>query len=140
MSSIATKKGDGGQTSLTGGIRVSKSSLRVDAYGTVDEAISAMGFARSICEDADLRERTKLIQRELFKVGSALATPPENRKGEPPLNAAMIDALTDQVHQLEAIDGHALRLVHPRRTPSSRRLRCGPDRVPARRALRGALD
>ena len=105
MSSIATKKGDGGQTSLTGGVRVSKSSIRVDAYGTVDEANSAMGFARSICEDADLRERTNLIQRELFKVGSAIATPPEKRKGEPPLNAAMIEALTDQVHQLEAIDG-----------------------------------
>ena len=105
MSSIATKRGDGGQTSLTGGVRVSKLSIRVEAYGTVDETNSAMGFARSICEDADLRERTKLIQRELFKVGSALATPPENRKGEPPLNAAMIDALTDYVHELEALEG-----------------------------------
>ncbi len=105
MSSIATKKGDNGQTSLTGGVRVSKSSIRVEAYGTVDELNSTMGFARSICDDADLRERTKLIQQELFRVGSALATPPENRKGEPPLNAAMIDALTDQVHKLEAIEG-----------------------------------
>lgn len=105
MSSIATKKGDGGQTSLTGGQRVSKSSIRVEAYGTVDELNSAMGFARSICEDADLRDRTKAIQQELFKVGSALATPPENRKGEPPLNHEMIDALTDQVHELEAKKG-----------------------------------
>ncbi len=105
MSSIATKKGDGGQTSLTGGVRVSKSSMRVETYGTVDELNSAMGFARSICEDADLRERTKTIQRELFKVGSALATPAGSRKGEPPMNVAMIDALTDQVHELEAIEG-----------------------------------
>ena len=105
MSSIATKRGDGGQTSLTGGVRVSKSSLRVETYGTVDELNSSMGFARSICEDADLRERTKLIQRELFRVGSALATSPDSRKGEPPLNAAMVEALTDQVHQLEAIEG-----------------------------------
>ncbi len=105
MSSIATKKGDSGQTSLTGGQRVSKSSLRVETYGTVDETNSAMGFARSICEDADLRDRTKTIQRELFKVGSALATPPANRKGEPPLNPTMIDALTDQVHELEALPG-----------------------------------
>ncbi len=105
MSSIATKRGDGGQTSLTGGVRVSKSSIRVEAYGTVDETNSAMGFARSICEDADLRERTKAIQRELFKVGSALATPPENRKGEPPLTPAMIEALTEQVHHFEAIEG-----------------------------------
>jgi cob(I)alamin adenosyltransferase len=103
--SIATKKGDGGQTSLTGGLRVSKSSIRVEAYGTVDELNSVMGFARSICDDADLRERTKLIQRELFKVGSALATPPQSRRGEPPLNPSMIEALTDQVHELEAIEG-----------------------------------
>ncbi len=105
MSSIATKKGDNGTTSLTGGHRVSKSSIRVEAYGTVDELNSVMGFARSITEDADLRERTKLIQRELFKVGSALATPPQSRKGEPPLNPAMVDALTDQVHELEAMPG-----------------------------------
>jgi cob(I)alamin adenosyltransferase len=105
MSSIATKKGDGGQTSLTGGHRVSKSSLRVDTYGTVDELNSAMGFARSICEDANLRDRTKAIQQELFRVGSALATLPEKRKGEPPLHPGMIDALTNQVHELEAIEG-----------------------------------
>lgn len=103
--SIATKKGDGGQTSLTGGLRVSKSSIRVEAYGTVDELNSFMGFARSICEDANLRDRTKAIQQELFKVGSALATPPESRKGEPPLSAPMIDRLTDQVHELEALEG-----------------------------------
>jgi cob(I)alamin adenosyltransferase len=105
MTSIATKKGDGGQTSLTGGLRVSKSSIRVEAYGTLDELNSVMGFARSICEDANLRDRTKTIKRELFRVGSALATPAQNRKGEPPLNAAMVDALTNQVHELEAIDG-----------------------------------
>ena len=52
-----------------------------------------------------MRERTKLIQRELFKVGSALATPPQSRKGEAPLNSAMVDALTAQVHELEAIAG-----------------------------------
>jgi len=103
--SIATKKGDGGQTSLAGGLRVSKSSLRVEAYGTVDELNSFMGLARSICEDANLRDRTRAIQQELFHVGSALATPPEKRKGEPPLRPEMIDALTDQVHELEAIEG-----------------------------------
>ena len=44
--SIATKRGDAGQTGLAGGIRVSKSSLRVEAYGTVDELNAALGLAQ----------------------------------------------------------------------------------------------
>lgn len=103
--SIATKRGDGGQTGLAGGIRVSKSSLRVEAYGTVDELNSTLGVARSHCEDADLRERTKLIQRELFRVGSGLATPPESRKPQVPVPVEMVDQLTNQVHEIEAIEG-----------------------------------
>ncbi len=96
--SIATKRGDGGQTSLAGGIRVSKSCLRVEAYGTIDELNSVLGFARSICDDADLRERTRLIQRELFQVGSGLATPSVSRKPQIPVPAEIVDSLTAQVH------------------------------------------
>ena len=103
--SIATKRGDGGETGLAGGIRVSKSSLRVETYGTVDELISTMGFARSICEDAEMRERTKLIQRELFRIGSGLATPPESKKPQVPVPEEMVDRLTAQVYEIEAIEG-----------------------------------
>ena len=103
--SIATMRGDGGQTGLAGGIRVSKSSLRVETYGTVDELISTMGFARSICEDAEMRERTKLIQRELFRIGSGLATPPESKKPQVPVPEEMVDRLTAQVYEIEAIEG-----------------------------------
>jgi cob(I)alamin adenosyltransferase len=103
--SIATKRGDGGQTGLAGGIRVSKSSLRVETYGTVDELNSVLGLARSLCENADLRERTKLIQRQLFQVGSGLATPPESRKGQVPITEDMVEGLTRQVHEIEAIEG-----------------------------------
>jgi cob(I)alamin adenosyltransferase len=103
--SIATKRGDAGQTGLAGGIRVSKSSLRVEAYGTVDELNSILGMARSQCDDADLRERTKLIQRELFRVGSALATPPESRKPQVPIGPELAEGLTQQVHEIEALPG-----------------------------------
>jgi cob(I)alamin adenosyltransferase len=103
--SIATKRGDGGQTSLAGGIRVSKSSLRVETYGTVDELNSILGMARSHCEDEDLRTRTKLIQRELFRIGSGLATPPESRKPQVPVTEDMVEALTVQVHEIEATEG-----------------------------------
>ena len=47
--SIATKRGDGGETGLAGGVRVSKSSVRVEAYGAVDELNAAMGLARALC-------------------------------------------------------------------------------------------
>jgi cob(I)alamin adenosyltransferase len=103
--SIATKRGDGGKTGLAGGIRVSKSNIRVEAYGTVDELNAAMGLARSFCEDQDLRTKTAAIQKELFRVGSALATPAESAKPEVPVTPELVDALTEQVHQIESIEG-----------------------------------
>ena len=105
--SISTKRGDGGQTGLAGGIRVSKSSLRVEAYGVIDELIATLGFARSVCEDEDIRSRTKLIQRELFQIGSSLATPPESRKAQVPIQPSMVEELTNQVHAIEALKGVA---------------------------------
>jgi len=103
--SIATKRGDGGETGLAGGIRVSKSSLRVETYGTVDELNSALGLARSMCDDADLRERTKRIQRELFRIGSALATPVQSSKPQLPVLLESVEELTGQVYELEATEG-----------------------------------
>jgi cob(I)alamin adenosyltransferase len=103
--SIATKRGDGGQTGLSGGIRVSKTHPRVECYGTIDELISQMGFARSICHDADIATRVERIQRELYKVGSAIATPPESKKTPPEITAAMVDALEAEVHRIEAEPG-----------------------------------
>jgi cob(I)alamin adenosyltransferase len=105
MGSISTMKGDSGETGLAGGIRVSKSSLRVDAYGTVDELNSTLGFARSICDDAQIVDLTSGIQKELFKVGAALATPPESPKPQIPIGTEMVERLTIEVHRLEAIEG-----------------------------------
>src|SRR5687767_1978178 len=103
--SIATMRGDGGETGLAGGIRVSKASDRVEAYGTIDELISTMGFARSICADEEIRILTKVIQKELFAVGSAVATPPEGSKKPREVTDAMVDALTAHVHRIEATEG-----------------------------------
>lgn len=101
MASIATKQGDRGQTSLIGGVRVSKSSLRVETYGTVDELNSAIGFARSICEDEPVCESALRIQRELFNVAAILAAPAGSRKVFIPLDPASLDMLTAEVHSLE---------------------------------------
>ncbi len=103
--SIATKRGDGGQTGLSGGIRVSKTDPRVECYGTIDELISQMGFARSICHDAGIAARIERIQRELYKVGSAIATPPESKKTPPEITAQMVDTLEAEVHEMEAQPG-----------------------------------
>ena len=81
--SIATKRGDTGQTSLAGAVRVSKGHLRVEAYETVDEMNSVLGLARSITDDPGIKDLAKGIQRELFAVGSALATAPGGTKSPP---------------------------------------------------------
>lgn len=103
--SIATKRGDGGQTGLAGGIRVSKADLRVESYGSVDELNTVLGFARSICSDKEVAGWTEEIQRTLFRVGSALATPPESRKKPPVISTEDVDKLTDLVHKIEATEG-----------------------------------
>jgi cob(I)alamin adenosyltransferase len=103
--SIATKTGDGGQTGLAGGIRVSKADLRVEAYGTVDELNSTLGFARSICKNSEICAAVHDIQKTLFRVGSALATPPESKKSAPLLSNEDVDRLTDMVHSIEAKEG-----------------------------------
>lgn len=103
--SIATKRGDSGQTGLPGGVRVSKADPRVECYGTIDELISQIGFARSICADDEVAAALKAIQRELFKVGSAIGTAPESRKPAPEITAAMIAALDDHVARIEGVAG-----------------------------------
>ena len=103
--SIATKRGDGGQTGLAGGIRVSKSDLRVEAYGTIDELNTVLGFARSICTNPEIASTVHEIQKTLFRVGSALATPPESRKPAPPLSAEDVDHLTKLVYSIEVKEG-----------------------------------
>jgi cob(I)alamin adenosyltransferase len=73
---IYTKTGDRGQTALFGGARVSKASLRVTAYGDVDELNSHLGVACAHCNDDALAKRIREIQAELFSLGAELAKNP----------------------------------------------------------------
>ncbi len=72
--SIYTRTGDRGQTSLFSGERVDKDTLRVEAYGTLDELNSALGLARSHCLDSRTLEILDRIQHQLFVAGADLAT------------------------------------------------------------------
>lgn len=105
MSSIATKGGDKGQTSLIGGIRVSKSDLRVETYGTLDELGAQIGFARSICGDAEVNELAKEIQKDLFTVNAVIATVPDGKRTPPEVSQEMIDRLTEEVVRIEKMEG-----------------------------------
>jgi cob(I)alamin adenosyltransferase len=103
--SIATKTGDKGQTGLVGGARVSKSSLRVETYGTVDELNSFLGLARSICEHPEVKDLTLSIQKELFILGAELATPGTPAESQARVTQQMVDRLTGEVHRIETLEG-----------------------------------
>lgn len=85
ITKVYTKTGDGGETALVGGKRVPKDSLRIEAYGTIDELNSVAGLARVFNEEnlhageahQFLDEVLCRVQDELFDLGSELATPPE---------------------------------------------------------------
>ncbi len=75
---ITTRGGDAGETSLGDGRRVRKDALRVEAYGTVDEANAAIGLVRLHCAtDAEADAMLSRIQNELFDVGADLCVPGE---------------------------------------------------------------
>lgn len=72
---IYTKTGDQGETGLFGGERVSKHSTRLDAYGTVDELNSFIGYTITEVISNDIKSLLTDVQQKLFVVGSDLATP-----------------------------------------------------------------
>jgi cob(I)alamin adenosyltransferase len=102
---IYTKKGDDGTTGLFYGGRVSKDTTGPEAYGTVDEANSAVGVARAIALEADpaLAEQLLEIQRELFVVGAELATDPANHDKLEPGVSRVHEGMVQAMER--AIDG-----------------------------------
>ena len=92
---IYTKTGDQGITSLLGGVRVPKSDLRIDAYGTLDELNSYVGLLRDQEVNKKRSELLKSIQDRLFTIGADLATVPGKDKVKKP------DLLPEDVEVLE---------------------------------------
>jgi cob(I)alamin adenosyltransferase len=75
LTRIYTRGGDGGETSLGDGSRVSKLDPRITAYGAVDELNSQLGLALAVGLPATLREPLERVQNTLFDVGADLAVP-----------------------------------------------------------------
>lgn len=93
---VYTKTGDKGMTSLVRGMRVPKSHIRLEAYGTIDELNSFVGFLICQIEDEDTLKILAFIQHKLFTVGSYLATETESKE---PKSASII--VDDNISLLE---------------------------------------
>ncbi len=151
---VATGRGDDGTTGLLyGGPRIDKDDPRTDAYGTIDEAVAALGLARAelglkaqygvltpglgTLADVILR-----LQRELFIVGAELATTPDARDrlvdGNTRVSAAMVDELTRMVVELERQVEMPREFVVPGETRTSAALELA--RTVVRRAERRAVS
>jgi cob(I)alamin adenosyltransferase len=96
---IYTKTGDKGETSLFTGDRVSKTSIRVHAYGTVDELNSWVGLLCATIKHKDITKLLTKIQNELFDLGADLATPSKKAKGKRQKEVPRIS--DNQIEQLE---------------------------------------
>lgn len=142
--SIYTRGGDHGETSLVGGSRVAKNSVRVEAYGSVDEANAAIGLVRAKLEvaagdEADLDRVLDFVQHRLFNCSSRLATPPSVITDHTPaVSAEDVAALEDEIDRLSALTGDLTHFVLPGGCEDSARLHVA--RTVVRRAERRILD
>lgn len=91
---IYTKTGDKGQTSLIGGVRVAKYHPRIEAYGTIDELNSHLGYLLATALPEADKKLLQNIQDRLFTVGSLLASAPESKMIVP-------DLTEEDIHVLE---------------------------------------
>jgi cob(I)alamin adenosyltransferase len=81
---IYTRTGDGGKTGLFGGGRVSKSHVRVEAYGAVDELNAGLGLCVEAIVDGEIRGWLGRIQNDLFSLGASLASSVAENRGKSP--------------------------------------------------------
>jgi cob(I)alamin adenosyltransferase len=102
---IYTKTGDLGKTSLIGGTKVSKSHLRIESYGTIDELNSYIGLVSDLVSDEHSKTLLKEIQDRLFTVGSSLACDPEKEPlmKIPDLKEADIELLEKEIDAMNEI-------------------------------------
>ena len=112
MVKIYTRKGDDGTTGLWYGGRVAKTDARTEAYGSIDEANSALGVARALCkqdDQPDLHGTILSLQQELFVAGAELATAPDAadrlEDGVSRITDGMVEALEVSIdHYMNEVD------------------------------------
>ncbi|MBU1446341.1 cob(I)yrinic acid a,c-diamide adenosyltransferase [Patescibacteria group bacterium] len=111
---IYTKTGDNGETSLCGGTRTQKNSLRVSAYGEIDELNSHIGLILSIDEDKKFDEILMQIQKDLFVVGAYIASPETKAQDSlPKFDNKKIENLENIIDKISATLPEIKRFILP---------------------------
>jgi cob(I)alamin adenosyltransferase len=136
ITKIYTRTGDDGTTGLGGGQRVPKDSLRLEAFGTVDELSSQIGAALAGGPDAELAGQLRAIQNELFHLGSDLSILEEDkvRMPVPRIEQRHIDALEKLLDRLTVEVGPLENFILPGGTTAAAQLHVA--RTVCRRAER----
>ena len=138
LNKIYTRSGDNGTTALGSGRRISKADLRVEAYGTVDEANAAIGLAR-ICTregDPELDVMLGRAQNDLFDLGADLSSPDETRdaRGRLTVTDGQVERLESEIDALNQELQPLTSFVLPGGTPAAANLHLA--RTISRRAER----
>ena len=125
---VYTKTGDKGTTSLVGGSRVPKTHIRLEAYGTVDELNSHLGWLNTYLQDESDRDFILSIQHKLFAIGSHLATDQEKTqlKAASIITPENVENIEREIDKLDEQLPELLRFHHSRRESWSSRLSCLP--------------
>jgi cob(I)alamin adenosyltransferase len=137
LTRIYTRGGDRGETSLGDGSRVTKHALRVEAFGTVDEANAAIGLARlHTGGDQEADAMLALIQNDLFDLGADLCTPEGGSRGAGALRivAAQVERLEREIDTMNAALRPLDSFILPGGSPAAAHLHLG--RTVTRRAER----
>ncbi len=119
MTSFFTGGGDQGETGFLGEGRISKSSLRIEAVGTVDEVTAALGLARSLAANEKTRVILIQIQKHLYGLMTELSASPENAKVFSRISTEEILWLEKQVGEIEEIVALPHEFILPGETPAS---------------------
>lgn len=118
--SIYTRTGDKGETRLFGGSKINKDSLRVNCYGTIDEANSMIGLAYSIVKNEDIKEELRSIQKKLFVLGAEIASDDNGRKKlAEKISQKDVELLEKIIDKYESQVGQQNNFVLPGESPSS---------------------
>lgn len=119
MGSFFTGKGDSGKTGFLGEGRISKSSLRIEALGSIDEANGALGYARSIAIGQNTKQMLLEVQKQLYFLMSEISAAPEVSDRFDKIGEDEILWLEEKIREFESLVDLKREFIIPGENPSS---------------------